>query len=111
MHTRVHFTIIFVVAILATACAQPGAGYHRPDLNDDIVARVAPGQGAAQITALLGTPYRRVRFDNLRATAWDYFFKDTWGYWVELSVMMSDEADGGRVVGKVLRRIEPADER
>ena len=111
MRTGVQFMIALVVAFLAAACAQPGAGFYRRDLNDDIVARVAPGQAAAEITALLGAPYRRVRFDNMRATAWDYFFKDTWGYWVELSVMMNDEADGGRVVGKVLRRIEPTDDR
>ena len=106
MRSRVQFMIVLVVAFLATACAQPGTGMYRPDLNDDIVARIASGQTAGEITALLGAPYRRVRFDNLRATAWDYFFKDTWGYWVELSVMMSDEAEGGRVVGKVLRRID-----
>lgn len=106
MRSRVQFMIIFVVAFLATACAQPGAGFYRRDLNDDIAQRVTPGQNAEEITALLGVPYRRVRFDNLKSTAWDYFYKDTWGYWVEFSVMMSDD---GRVVGKVTRRIEPDD--
>ena len=106
MQQRVQFAIVLVVALLATACAQPGAGLYRRDLNDDIVARVAPGQTVQEITTLLGVPYRRVRFDNLKATAWDYFFKDTWGYWVEFSVMMSDD---GRVVGKVSRRIERDD--
>ena len=111
MQNRVPFVIILATAFLLTACAQRDPGWHRPDFNDDIVARVAPGQTAREITALLGAPYRRVRFDNLKSTAWDYLFKDTWGYWVELSVMMSDEAEGGRVVGKVLRRIEPTDDR
>lgn len=111
MQKRVPFVIILAATFLLTACAQRGAGWFRPDLNDDIVLRVLPGQSAEEIAALLGTPYRRVRFENLRATAWDYFFMDTWGYTVELSVMMSDEAAGGRVVGKVLRRIEPTDDR
>jgi outer membrane protein assembly factor BamE (lipoprotein component of BamABCDE complex) len=79
---------------------------YRPDLTDDIVARVTPGQSGPEVATLLGTPYRTVRFDNLQATAWDYRFLDTWGYWVDLSVMLGDD---GRVVNKVLRRIDPSD--
>ncbi len=109
MCTRVQFMIVLVVAFLAAACAQPGAGLYRRDLNDDIVQRVTSGQSAEEITALLGAPFRRVRFDNLKSTAWDYLYKDTWGYWVEFSVMVSDDAEGGRVVGKVSRRIERDD--
>lgn len=98
--------VLYVVAAFLGACAQPGAGMYRPDLSDDIVARVSPGQIGAEVSALLGAPYRRIRFDNLKATAWDYRFLDTWGYWVDLSVMMGDD---GRVVNKVLQRIEPPD--
>jgi hypothetical protein len=47
-----------------------------------------------------------VRFDNLKSTAWDYLYRDTWGYWVDFSVMMGDN---GLVVNKVSRRIEPSD--
>ncbi|MBL0123814.1 MAG: hypothetical protein IPP88_14185 [Betaproteobacteria bacterium] len=94
------------VALLLGACAQPGTGMYRPDLNDDVVARVSPGQSGMEVSALLGTPYRQIRFDNLKATAWDYRFRDTWGYWVDLSVMMGDD---GRVANKVLVRIEPPD--
>ncbi len=98
--------LLLVVASLLGACAQPGAGFYRSDLNDDIVARVTPGQSGPEVSALLGTPYQRVRFDNLKSTAWDYRFRDTWGYWVDLSVMMGDDE---RVVNKVLVRIEPPD--
>lgn len=98
--------LVVVGAIGLTACAQPGTGYFRPDLNDDAIARVVSGQSEQEVTALLGPPYQRVRFDNLNATAWDYMYKDTWGYWVAFSVMVGDD---GRVVNKVSRRIEPRD--
>jgi hypothetical protein len=98
--------VLIVVASFLGACAQPGTGMYRPDLNDDTVARVSPGQSGPEVSALLGAPYRRMRFDNLKATAWDYRFRDTWGYWVDLSVMMGDD---GRVVNKVLVRIDPPD--
>ena len=97
-----------MVALTLTACAQPGTGLFRPDLNDDIIGRVVPGQSAHEIATLLGAPYRRVRFDNLKSTAWDYRYRDTWGYWVDFSVMIGDD---GRVVNKVSVRIDPADRR
>ncbi len=88
------------------ACAQVGTGMYRPDLNDDIIARVVIGQSEQEVTTLLGIPYQRIRFDNLKATALDYRYRDTWGYWVDFSVMVGDDAT---VVGKVSRRIEPVD--
>ena len=88
------------------ACAQIGTGMYRPDLNDDIIARVTIGQSAQEVITLLGIPYQRIRFDNLKATALDYRYRDTWGYWVDFSVMISDDAT---VVGKVSRRIDPVD--
>lgn len=97
---------VTVMAISLAACAQVGAGMYRPDLNDDIINRVAVGQNAQEISTLLGLPHQRVRFDNLKSTAWDYLYRDTWGYWVDFSVMMGDN---GLVVNKVSRRIEPTD--
>ncbi len=88
------------------ACVQVGTGMYRPDINDDDVNRVTKGQSESEVTALLGMPYGRVRFEKLKSTALDYRYRDTWGYWVDLSVMMGDD---GQVVGKVSRRIDPPD--
>ena len=106
MRHRFSVAAVFAVALLASACTTSGRGYFRPDLNDDIVARISPGQSQPEVTALLGIPHRKLRFDNLKSTAWDYIYKDSWGYWVAFSVMMGDD---GRVVNKVSRRIEPSD--
>lgn len=97
-----------LVALVLVACAQNGTGMYRPDLNDNIIARVAIGQSEQEVTTLLGNPYQRIRFDNLKSTAWDYRYLDTWGYWVDFSVMMGDD---GRVVAKHSRRLEPSDRR
>jgi len=98
--------MLWSVVLVLGACAQPGTGMYRPDLNDDIVARVSLGQSEQQVTGSLGKPYRQTRFDNLKSTAWDYVYKDSWGYWVELSVMIGDD---GRVVAKHSRRLDRSD--
>ena len=97
---------VIAFALGISACAQVGTGMYRPDLNDDVIARVSLGQREQDVTALLGPPFRRIRFDNLKSTAWDYRYRDTWGYWVEFSVMMGDD---GRVVNRVSKRLDPID--
>jgi outer membrane protein assembly factor BamE (lipoprotein component of BamABCDE complex) len=92
-----------LLVLVVTACAQPGVGEYRPDLKEATVLRVVRGLSQAEVITFLGEPYRRVRFDNLRATAWDYKYMDTWGYWVEFAVMIGDD---GRVVNTVSRRME-----
>ncbi|MEP7155506.1 MAG: hypothetical protein ABI905_07015 [Betaproteobacteria bacterium] len=104
MRRGIKFFIMMAAALFISACAQPGTGVYRNDITDDMTARVLPGQASAEVTANIGTPYRRVRFDNLKATAWDYLYRDTWGYWVEFAVMVGDD---DRVVNKVSRRIDP----
>ena len=106
MKTQFRLFGFLLVALLVSSCAQPGAGFFRTDLNDDIVAHVSRGQSGQEVTMLLGMPYQRVRFDNLKSTAWDYLYRDTWGYRVEFSVMIGDD---GRVMGTVSRRIDPID--
>ena len=106
MRQQMRLAIVFVAILFVAACAQTGSGLFRTDLNDDIVSKVSAGQSDQDITVLLGKPSQRVRFDNLKSTAWDYLYMDTWGYWVVFSVMMGDD---GRVVNKVSRRIDPPD--
>jgi len=56
---------------------------------------------AVDVEAAIGKPHRRVRFDNLKATAWDYRYIDTWGYITDFAVMVGDD---GRVVNTVSAR-------
>ena len=97
---------LLLAAFLLIACAQTGSGFYRSDLKDDLVAQVQRGQSEQDVTALLGTPYRHMRFDKLQSTAWDYRYRDTWGYWVEYSVLF---ADNKRVTGTFSKRIDPLD--
>ena len=77
-----------------------------PALTETHINQIQPGMAADAVSFLIGPPYRQVVFQRLGATAWDYRFRDTWGYMVELSVMVDAQ---NRVVGKVLQRIEPVD--
>jgi outer membrane protein assembly factor BamE (lipoprotein component of BamABCDE complex) len=103
---KIEMLVMLTAMLVISGCAQVHVGLYRPDLNDDIVNRVTVGQNEKEITALLGSPHQRVRFDNLKSIAWDYLYRDSWGYWVDFSVMIGDS---GLVVGKVSRRIDPPD--
>jgi len=64
------------------------AGHAR---NAEAFSRIQPGMKAEQVIALVGSPDREMRFDAARATAWDYDFRDTWGYDAEFSVTLGDD--------------------
>ncbi|MEQ1516683.1 MAG: hypothetical protein ABL931_09365 [Usitatibacteraceae bacterium] len=98
--------MVIALAAGASACAPIGTGFYRPDLNDDIIGRVAIGQSEKEVIALLGNPNGRLRFDNLKSTSMDYRYRDTWGYWVDFSAMIGDD---GLVVNKVSVRVDPVD--
>ncbi|HYC35906.1 MAG TPA: hypothetical protein VEC19_05750 [Usitatibacter sp.] len=75
-------------------------------LDDSRINEIRQGMSADEVLRLIGPPYQRVRFGNLAQTAWDYRFRDTWGYLSILSVMVDD---AGRVASRITRRIEPRD--
>jgi hypothetical protein len=73
-------------------------------LTDEIFYRIQTGTTTgADVRRLIGPPHRVVRFDNLRQDAWDYRYRDSWGYLANFSVMVDDR---GVVAGKVTVRIE-----
>jgi outer membrane protein assembly factor BamE (lipoprotein component of BamABCDE complex) len=73
-------------------------------LTDDSFQRIMPGRTSGDdVRRMIGPPWRSVRFDNLRQDAWDYRFRDSWGYMADFSVMIDD---GGMVASKVVVRIE-----
>lgn len=105
MHACLLVGIGFALVALC-GCAQDARNQYdsvflNPRITDAIVATVQADMDVAQVQRLLGKPYQRIRFDNLRATAWDYRYVDTWGYLVELAVMADDQ---GKVVNKISKR-------
>lgn len=95
-----------LVSCVLVSCAanSPSGHSYRPDITDDLVMRVVTGDTSEMVKQKLGEPQGRVRFENLRATSWDYRYRDTWGYWVDLAIMIGDD---GRVQGKVAARLDP----
>lgn len=47
--------------------------------------------GRDAVLRLLGPPWRSVDFPNKRQVAWDYRFRDTWGYLADFSVIFDDK--------------------
>jgi Prokaryotic membrane lipoprotein lipid attachment site len=71
-------------------------------LTDDTFYRIQTGTTTQDdLRRMIGPPYRMVRFDNLRQVAWDYRFRDTWGYFADFSAMVDER---GMVVGKHITR-------
>lgn len=92
-----------LLAVLSTSCATTAPGWFRYDLNDDIIKSIRQGDTQASVLAKLGEPYQRVRFANLKATAFDYYYRDSWGYRAEMAIMIGDD---GIVQGRVSSRVE-----
>ena len=70
-------------------------------LRDEVFRRIQPGLTASEAFAIIGPPYRKMRFEATKTTAWDYNYRDSWGYDAELSVIVDD---AGIVVGKFSSR-------
>ena len=67
-------------------------------LTDDSVQPIHAGMKASEVLEIIGAPLRKVRFERTATTAWDYRFRDSWGYRAEFSVIVDDN---GIVVSKV----------
>jgi outer membrane protein assembly factor BamE (lipoprotein component of BamABCDE complex) len=72
-------------------------------LDDVRFQAIQPGMTKDELLRFIGPPFQTGRFPNLRQTAWDYRFRDTWGYEAILSVMLDDN---DVVVGRVIQRID-----
>lgn len=72
-------------------------------LTDENFSRVQAGQDEEQVRATLGPPWRKMDFERQQQLAWDYLYRDTWGYRVEASVLFDRQ---GKVVGKAFRRLD-----
>ena len=95
---------VALCAALFAGCASMGnLNVYRNDLNEDKVSVVRIGESAESLKARLGEPYQRMRFEFLRATAWDYRYKDVFGFWTDISFMIDED---NRVKDVVRNRIQ-----
>lgn len=73
-------------------------------LTEDSFRLIAVGKSSrADVLQLIGPPWRTIDFPNKRQTAWDYRFRDAWGYVAEFSVMLDER---GIVAETVTVRLE-----
>ena len=90
-----------LAGLAACGTSTSSSYFMSTGLTDDKTALVVTGTDAARVTTIPGEPHQRVRFDNLKATAWDYRYVDSWGYIIDFSVMVGDN---GKVINKVSAR-------
>jgi len=57
-----------------------------------------------QLERLIGPPWRKIPFPNLRQVAWDYVYQDSWGYTVDFAAMIDEQ---GIVANLVSVRRDP----
>ena len=92
------FMVTFAFAAPAGAHADFGNSTASRLLTDDSVQPIHAGMKASKVLEIIGAPFRKVRFERTATTAWDYRFRDSWGYRAEFSVIVDDN---GIVVSKV----------
>ena len=73
-------------------------------LDDAHFAKIEIGKATNnEVSSLIGPPWRTIYFPRQQHTAWDYRFRDLWGFRVEQSIVF-DAA--GVVVSKPQRRLD-----
>lgn len=83
--------------------AQGQLLYVSQVLTDENFHRIQAGMSEEQVRATIGPPWRKMPFERQQQVAWDYLYRDTWGYRVEFSVLFNP---AGEVVGKSARRLD-----
>ena len=78
----------------------------RQVLGDGVFNGIQPGMREDEVLRRIGPPREKAYFSNLKQTAWDYKFRDAWGYEAIFSVMIDTN---GVVVSKFARRLEKYD--
>ena len=83
-----------VAARAAGADVSPGGSLYvqskKRALNDDAFGAIQRGMPASEVLARIGAPYQKERFERTKTTAWDYHYRDTWGYDADFSVIIDD---------------------
>jgi outer membrane protein assembly factor BamE (lipoprotein component of BamABCDE complex) len=75
-------------------------------LDEEHFARIATGRSTQEdVRRIIGPPFNVGRFPRQNYVAWDYRFKDAWGYRAELTVLFDPN---GVVAEKFVERIETA---
>ena len=72
-------------------------------LRDERFYAIVPGITGDDVLRMIGPPSETMDFPRLQQVAWEYRYKDTWGYVAFLSVMIDRQ---GHVVGRTTRRLE-----
>ena len=75
---------------------------RRQVLASGLFQTIRPGMRGSEVFERLGPPYRKERSARLGATAWDYHFRDGWGYDADFSVMVDDQ---DVVISKIATRL------
>ena len=87
--------VVSIASMSAGAhAASAGAVVASGTVKVEAFRRIHEGMTAAEVRTLLGPPADTMRFPLSKTTAWDYPFRDTWGYDSDFSVIL----DGSDVV-------------
>ena len=95
-----------ILPLAAHACGSHSASgtrsVHSRVLDDRSAGAIQAGMTAAEVLERLGPPYTKMRFEATKTTAWDYHYRDAWGYDADFSVIMDD---ANVVAGKMSVRL------
>ena len=91
-----------VLAIAACAALAGCAAAPRLERSDTQFYGIEVGMSLQEVERMLGPPDWTMSFPRTRTVAWDYEYRDTWGY---LSLMSVTFDVDGRAVGKFRQRL------
>lgn len=89
---------ITALFLAATLCGCATLRAPDPGRSDELFARIELGMTQPEVQRLLGEPDTTMPFSLSRTLAWDYQYRDSWGYLAVFSVTFDA---GGRAVSKL----------
>ena len=71
---------------------------QQPRINEALIEQIHPGLTEGEVKALIGPPPYTTRFALSKTVAWDYDYRDLWGYDSTFSVIFNS---AGLVVSRI----------
>lgn len=93
-------------AVLLAGCAGASFLSGGSPRSDEQFTRIQRGMTRDDVQRLIGPPDETMSFPLSQTQAWDYQYRDTWGYFAIFSVTFGAD---GRALSTISRRIDGGD--
>ena len=88
-----HRNIARTLAVFATLALQGCAAIMASNepYRNNLIPKIQQGMTIDQVQSVMGPPDEKMAFNRTQTVAWDYRYRDTWGYLAMYSVVFNSQ--------------------